>query len=101
MIKGTTPTHKFTIPDEAVGNIKEIKITYEQDGVDIVTKRTEDCTVNGNSVSVRLTQTDTFKFDHNAVVNIQIRILTQNGDALASYPLQVNAVECLDDEVLE
>lgn len=101
MIKGTTPTHKFSVPAEVVGKIKEIKITYEQNGVDIITKRTEDCTVSGDEVSVRLTQTDTFMFDHEAVVNIQIRILTVNGDALASFPLQVNAVECLDDEVLQ
>ena len=99
MIRGTTPTHTFNVPLSAE-NIKKVKITYEQDGVDILTKREGDCTIADGKVTVRLTQEETLKFDHEKLITIQIRVLSKNDDALSSYPFSVNAVECLDDEVL-
>ena len=99
MIRGTTPTHTFNVPLLAE-NIKKVKITYEQDGVNILTKRESDCTIANKKVTVRLTQEETLRFDHEKLVTIQIRVLSQNDDALSSYPFSVNAIDCLDEEVL-
>ena len=99
MIRGTTPTHTFNIPfDTSV--VKEVKILYAQDDVKVLEKNTEDCALSGNSVSVTLTQEDTFKLDCKKPVEIQIRVLTLDGEALTSVPEKVGVSKCLDNEVL-
>jgi hypothetical protein len=99
MIKGTTPTHTFNVPLSAE-NIKKVKITYEQDGTKVLTKRENDCDIEDCKVTVRLTQEETLKFNHEKLVSIQIRLLSTADDALTSYPFLINATECLDNEVL-
>lgn len=99
MRQGTTPTHNFTIPF-GVSSIKEVMVLYAQDDTVIVRKNTEDCTMVGNVVSVKLSQEDTFKFDHKKNVQIQIRVLTTTDDALLSDIKVVDVQKCLDDGVL-
>lgn len=100
MIRGTTPTHTFTIPfDESV--INSIKIIYAQNKETVFEKLKDDCTFEGNTVSLTLTQEETFKFDHKCPVEIQIRILTTKGNAIASEIRRVTVGELLDDEVLK
>ena len=99
MIRGTTPTHTFSIPFDT-STVSEVKITYAQDDVVVLEKRTDDCTLSGSQLSVTLTQDDTFLFDCKKIVEIQIRILTIDGNALASIPEKVGVSKCLDGEVL-
>ena len=99
MIRGTTPTHTFNIPFD-VSYIKECKVVYAQDNVVIVTKSTSDCILEGTSVKTTLSQEDTFAFDSNKAVQIQLRILTTNDVALASVVANVGIAKCLDDEVM-
>lgn len=99
MIKGTTPTHIFTLPFGAE-TIKTIQIIYAQNGVEKLTKSNADCALEGNSVSVKLTQEDTFAFADDACVEVQVRVLTMGNDALASRVMRVHCHECLSDEVL-
>lgn len=99
MIRGTTPTHTFNIPFDT-SMVKEVKILYAQDDVKVLEKNTEDCTLSGQSISVTLTQEDTFLFDCKKAVEIQIRVLTAGGNALASVPEKVGVSKCLDNEVL-
>ena len=99
MIRGTTPTHTFALPfDSSV--ISALRIIYAQGGEVIVTKTLEDVTVDGNDVSVKLTQEDTLSFDSEKAVEIQIRILTPSNDAIASNTIVVSALRCLENEVL-
>lgn len=98
MNRGTTPTHIFTMSDTSI--IKEIKITYAQKNVVVLEKRTEDCIIEVGKVFVRLTQEETFKFSHNSLVDIQIRILTHDDNALISQIITVPVGVCLDNEVL-
>ena len=100
MRKGTTPTFTFTIPFGAE-LIKTAKVIFEGDNGVKLEKRTEDCGLSENEVSVRLTQEDTFLFDCNEYIKVQLRIITTAGDALATDPARVFVAECLDDEVLE
>lgn len=99
MYQGTTPTHVFTLPFD-VSKIKELKITYEQDGKEVLSKKKADCTLDGTTVKVRLTQAETFLFEEYGAVNIQVRILTLNNEALTSEIITVQVSKALDDEVL-
>lgn len=99
MHKGTTPTHTYVL-DFDTSAIKTVKITYSQAGREVLTKRTQDCTLDGHTISVRLSQEETFLFKGHALATIQLRILTAVGDALTSDPMTVSVGECLDDEVL-
>ena len=99
MIRGTTPTHIYTLPFD-VNLIDKLRIIYNQNGRTILTKSEEDCTLTENVATTRLTQKDTLAFATTALVEIQLRILTKSGDALASDVFTVMAERCLSEEVL-
>lgn len=99
MIRGTTPTHVFTVPfDTSI--IKTVRVIYKQNNNQVVCKENDDVEMDGNVVSVKLTQEDTFKFKHGQNVKIQLRVLTQDGEAMSSDIIVDSVQECLDDEVL-
>lgn len=99
MIRGTTPTHTFTLPFDA-SFIKCVKVIYAQNDKVIFSKETTDCTLSGNTVTTKLTQADTLAFDCHYAVQIQVRALTLGDDALASDIYTVSVGKCLDGEVL-
>ena len=99
MLRGTTPTHNFDVDiDTAI--IKELKITYSQKDIEVLSKKMRDCTILQNRIVTRLSQEDTFLFECNQVVNIQMRVLTTSGDVLISEIMRMSVGRCLDDEVL-
>ena len=100
MIRGTTPKHIFktALPAE---NIKNWLIVYAQDKQVILKKRKDDCELSGSTITVRLTQEDTLKFECGKSVQIQIKVLTTSGDVFASFVDLKHIYTCLDDEVLE
>jgi hypothetical protein len=100
MIRGTTPTHTFAIPFD-VSNIECLQIIYAQNGEAIVIKEKDDCTLSGQTISVKLKQEDTLSFMcQKKHVQIQIRIKTHGGEVLASPIESVDVDKCLYDEVL-
>lgn len=99
MIRGSTPTHIFTLPFGAE-TVKTIEITYAQNEKVKLQKANADCVLEGNTVSIKLTQEDTFKFDEKPLVEIQIRVLTLGGDVIASDIMYTTVKRCLSDEVL-
>ena len=100
MIRGTTPKHMFTLPFD-MSTVKELHILYAQ-GDNLVLKKTlSDCTADGCTVSVILTQQETMLFSEDKRVEIQIRVLTTAGQALASRIREESVYDVLDDEVLK
>ena len=99
MFKGTTPTHTFNVSIDT-SLIKEVKITYSQKDKDVLIKRTKDCTIDEGTISIRLSQEDTFLFEGNTMVMIQLRVLTSGGDALVAEPVMMTVGKCHDDEVI-
>lgn len=99
MIQGTTPTHRFTIPMDA-SFVQTVRVTYAQKDKVLLTKEGEDCRVEGNVIEVKLTQAETLLFDEFSSVQIQVRVLTTAGDALASDLIRVPCGAILDKEVL-
>lgn len=100
MIRGTTPTHTFNLPFD-VSAIAELRIIYAQAGETKLVKKMADCTLVGNMIKVKLTQKETLMFDPSQLAEIQMRVLTAAGDALASAPKRVGVGRLLEDEVME
>ena len=96
----TTPTHRFTLP-LAVSDCKEVLITYAQGSRRVLDKRLADMEADGNTVVLHLTQEDTAKFAAASDVDVQVRVLTLDGDALASVVMRIAVKDVLNDEVLE
>lgn len=99
MRKGTTPSFVFELPfgTEKISNAKVIFSLNNQVKLE---KYLTDCNIKDNIITVKLSQEETFLFDCNSTIKIQLRVLTVNGDALASDVFTVFAYQCLDDEVI-
>ena len=96
----STPTHTFTL-DIDMMIVKTIRIVYAQDDSVILVKRGEDVLIDGNTVSVRLTQEETRLFSASSTVSIQLDILTTDGDVLHSDIIKTLVQDVLLDEVVE
>ena len=99
MMQGTTPTHHFNIPFDA-SQVVHARAIYKQRGKEILKKETEDFHMEGNRISVQLTQEETFLFIWQTPVKIQLRIRTKSGQVLNTKPIEVSVGECLEEEVL-
>ena len=96
----TTPEHKFTLQiDSSI--INKIRITYAQDNAIVLTKQDQDVFLDANVAKVKLTQEETKKFVSGKEVEIQVRVITLGGDALASDIIKVDVQKVLDDEVIK
>lgn len=100
IVRGTTPTHNFNLTIDT-SEIKTARVIYSQGNKVVFKKEHGDCKMEGKTVSVTLTQEDTFSLSHNEMAQIQIRILTNGGDCPDTPIYSVPVEKCLDDEVLE
>jgi hypothetical protein len=99
MRAGTTPIHTFKLPTD-IGIIKNIKITYSQNGRILLEKYLEDLDIKDDVVSLSLTQEESFKFNQEQKAEVQMRIITNQEDVLASDIKLIYVRKCLDSEVL-
>lgn len=99
MRRGTTPTHTFQLPVDA-SELKEIKIIYAQNGKEVLSKFKKDLALDGEFVSVRLTQEETLKFVTSSPCQIQVRVLALDDDAQASDIVEEKVYQILDGGVL-
>lgn len=99
MRQGATPKHTFTIPFDTK-NVEKIRVYYKQ-GDELKLKKTEaDATMDGNEISVKLTQEDTLSLDCDKKTLIQLRVVTNVGDAFVSDVFTVATGMCLENEVV-
>ena len=96
---GSTPTHTFTLPF-GTDILRNFKITYGQDDKILITKYLANCECDGCTVKLRLSQEETFLFDSDKAVQIQMRVVTLGGDVIPSKVKLVEVDKCLDREVL-
>lgn len=125
--RGTTPYHSFVLP-LATDDIVELYVTYLQNEkilfekslsagdvkIDTVTSQLDNASVEEltdeekqieSKVTIHLSQEDTLKFtfypaaEKNIAV-IQIRVLTSDGEAYASNPIQERIYGVLKDGVI-
>lgn len=99
MIRGTTPTLEFSLPFDT-SEIEEAFVTLSQNDVVVLDKALKDCKCDVRKLSVRLTQEETLKLSCDCKTDIQVRIRTKTGDALASDIVKVNTDRILKDGVI-
>ena len=111
MIRLTTPIQRFTF-DTDPSVFASILITYKQEGQIIVEKTEEDLEMEfDNQKSVwnvwfRFTQEETKRFKSTEPpvkappVRVQVRVLTHEGEALASEKYTLSVEDVLNEEVL-
>jgi len=100
---GSTPTNTFVVPSDIdITGYKEIQVVYNQNFSPIITKSSinGDIAVDGQNLTVTLSQGDTFKLNYNKPVRIQVRIMLADDNVIASKHITVNAIECLDGRIL-
>lgn len=109
MIRATTPKHTFIF--ETDPNVfSRILVTYAQKDKIVLEKEKEDLTIEeladmacgdtGYCAWFRMTQEETKKFDARYPVQLQVRVLTTSGEALASDKKTLSVLDVLNDEVL-
>ena len=96
MIRGTTPKLEFTIPFDT-DQLAEAYITISQKGSIVIDKPLSEITCDGNVMSLHLTQEETLKLKADSIAEIQIRVRTNSGEALASNIIQVSTERILKD----
>lgn len=89
MIRGTTPTLEFALPFDT-DTLAEAYVTLAQGREVVLNKRLTDCECSEKKLTVRLTQAETLALKSDCVTEIQVRVRTQTGDALASNIIKVN-----------
>ena len=99
MRQGTTPTHTFRLPCRT-SEVAEARITYVVDNEVLLEKVMEDCECAENTFSVTLTQEETFKFEADKRVHVQVRVLTDSGQAFTSAPSSFYVERAYNKEVL-
>lgn len=99
MRQGTTPTHYFELPFD-VSFVEKARIIYKQTDDIVLTKEDSDLEKNGNTLTVRLTQEETLRFDPYRVVQIQVRLLSPAGDSMVSDIMRASVDECLESAVM-
>lgn len=99
MIRGTTPTHIFSLPIDT-STIRELRITYAQFDRTVLEKTESDVEMDEKTITLTLTQEETLKFKHSYKVELQLKVLTDTGTVLATPIKSIDVSEILNTEVL-
>lgn len=100
MYRGTTPTITLTVDGLSDIELHSAYLTIKQtvDGQSIYIEKTlRNMTINGNLVSVTLTQADTLKLKANTKVEVQLRFLSENGTSYATRIVKYPVKDILKD----
>ena len=101
--RGTTPKIKIRLPEGLeAADVAEAWLTVSQFGELLVNKTLDDMTPDENGdLLVTLTQTETLKLcSCGGTVNVQARLRTVSGEAIASEITEAAAAEILRDGVI-
>ena len=100
MIRGSTPTHYFTVPCDGE-NIAKLNIYYAQDDVLLFKKTKSDCNIEGSTITVKLTRSESLLFNHKKAAQVQVVVQLISGDVLVSLVETVGVSKLLYDGVIE
>lgn len=98
MRQGTTPTIQITINDIDLNEMQNIYVVFEQNGY-ILKKESSDLDIEGNVISVLFSQEETLSFKE-GTCNIQLRMITKGGVAIASPIKTTKVYRVLNKEVI-
>ncbi len=83
MRRGTTPTFFFELPADAT-HFLTVEIVFVQDGKTVLTVDRSRLTANGRQVSFRMTEEETLSFLPEVNAELQLRLITEEGQVLVS-----------------
>ena len=103
MIKGTTPTIRYNLPfQSSLIKTAEIVLAYVDSNKQVlIVKDKSACTLGVDSIEAVLTQEETLQLPAPSTVEVQLRILTEDGTALATVPEKVLVKRLLKEDVIE
>ena len=103
MIKGTTPSLRFILPIETnVIKTAEIVVEYVDANKSVsIVKTMDECILGENYIETKLTQEETLQLPAPSTANIQLRVLTFDGTALATQIQKVTVKRLLKEDVIE
>ena len=100
MVQATTPTFVLTLPNDIdLGEAAHVYFTLKQKNAEIV-KEDSDLTIDGNEVSVYLSQAETVKLSVGSAL-LQLNWTYANGSRACSTIASVEVDENLLKEVVE
>lgn len=100
MVQATTPTFILTLPSDVdLGEAAHVYFTLKQKNAEIV-KEDTDLTIDGNEVSVYLSQAETLQLVSGAA-QIQLNWTYANGSRACSNIVSVQVTENLLKEVVQ
>lgn len=101
MTRGTTPTYRFALPF-AADTLSRWCISFSQRGVEKICVDSGQGTVDGDGLSVTLTQEQTLALEAGVDAQVQLRaVLASTGEAIASEILTMAVQPVLHEGVIE
>ena len=103
MIRGTTPTLTMKLPSEvSVSDISSATISIEQSGKEKITKTLPKMTkdTETNTLAVKLTQEESLSLSAKNKAFVQLKVKTNNGTVLASFPMPMVVTDIINEEVM-
>lgn len=94
--RGTNPTLTFNFPFELA--LSNCDISFAQKGFIIISKSLNDCSIDGKTLSISLSQTETMLLNP-GTVTIQFRIC-QNNKFLNSNCITAGVADVINGEIL-
>lgn len=99
MTRFTTPTYKLEIDGLSNLAVADIRVSFRQ-GTNIVTISGNDLYIDGDEVTLKLTQEQTGSFKSNACVGIQARGLLDDDTAWATNIIKEHVYPVLEEGVI-
>lgn len=101
--RGCTAVHTFKIPGmPAASSLNVVLVSYMQNGKIVVEKTTQWVSIDDSvpAVVVPLTQKDTLAFEEKGEITVQVRMLTNAGEAIKTTILAGSADKVLNTGVI-
>lgn len=100
MYRGTTPQLKVIVTGVDFTEVAELWLTIGQNGRPIVNKDLEDLTIEDNTIYVTFTQEDTLALRACSSTYLQLRVLMNDGTAIATPVKKLNVNEIIKDGII-
>lgn len=99
--RGTTPVLTLKVEDVDLTTLTRLILTIRQ-GITVLNKEKDDTslTVAAHTVAAHLTQAETLSFRAGSSIGVQIRGLTEAGEAFATNVAEIPVGDVLNEEIL-
>ena len=100
MYRGTTPQLEVIVTGVDFTEVAELWLTLGQMGKPVVNKELSDLTIEDNTIYVTFTQEDTLALRACSSTYLQLRVLMNDGTAIATPVKKLNVNEIIKDGII-